>query len=128
MRNDILADALSAIKSAEFIGKPEVVVPASTIVREVLRVMQEKTYIGEYEYIDDGRGGTIKIKLLGKITRCGAIKPRHSVKMGQYVKWEKRFLPSRDFGALVISTPQGIMTHESAKKNNTGGALLAFVY
>lgn len=128
MRNDILADALSAIKNAEFMGKPRVVVPASNVVRDVLRVMQEKSYIGEYEYVDDGRGGAFKIDLLGKITACGAIKPRHSVKLGQYVKWEKRFLPSRDFGALVISTSKGVMGHASARESSVGGLLLAYVY
>lgn len=128
MRNDLLADVLSAIKNAEFVGKQEVIVPASNVVREVLRVMQEKSYIGDYEYLDNGRGGLFKVKLIGRITGCGAIKPRHSVKLGNYVKWEKRFLPSRNFGALVISTSKGIMNHEVARESNVGGLLLAYVY
>ena len=43
-------------------------------------------------------------------------------------KWEKIYLPSRDFGFLIMSTPKGIMTHLDAKENNTGGRLLAYIY
>ena len=128
MANDILADALSAIKNAEFLGKTEVMVPASSVVREVLRVMQEKNYIGEFELVSDPRGGRFRVKLLGRINKCGAIKPRYSVRLDQYLRWEKRFLPSKDYGALVISTSKGIMSHERARDSGIGGSLLAFVY
>ncbi len=128
MRNDLLSDTLSAIKNAEFLGKPEVTVSASKLTKEVLRVMQEKGYVGEFELIDDKRGGKLKIKLLGKINVCGSIKPRHSVQIEEYVKWEKRYLPAKDYGALVISTSRGVMSHDKASDAKIGGALLAYVY
>ena len=43
-------------------------------------------------------------------------------------EWEKRFLPSREVGILVVSTPKGTVSHKEAKKHNTGGRLLAFIY
>lgn len=128
MRNDPLSDTLSAIKNAEFLGKPEVTIPASKLIREVLRVMQEKGYIGEFELVDDNRGGKIRVKLLGKINVCGSVKPRHSVQVEEYTKWEKRYLPAKDYGALVISTSKGVMSHDKAADAKVGGALLAYVY
>ena len=43
-------------------------------------------------------------------------------------KWEKRFLPSRNLGVVILSTPQGVMDHNQAKEENVGGVLLAYVY
>jgi small subunit ribosomal protein S8 len=50
------------------------------------------------------------------------------LKTDEFEKWEKRFLPARGFGILLISTTKGIMTHEDAKKQHLGGKLLAYVY
>ena len=85
-------------------------------------------YIGEFEFIDDGRSGKFKIQLLGRINRCGAIRPRFPVKVDEIEQWEKKFLPSRDVGVLVVSTPSGILSHREAKEKRIGGRLLAFVY
>jgi small subunit ribosomal protein S8 len=90
--------------------------------------MQLNGYIGEFEFIDDGRSGKFKVQLLGRINKCGAIKPRFSVKVGEYEDWEKKFLPSRDVGIMVVSTAKGVIAHKEAAENNMGGRLLAFVY
>ncbi len=90
--------------------------------------MQSKGYIGEIEFIDDGRTGKFRVQLFGRINDCRAIKPRHAVKVKEMEKWEKRYLPAKDVGILILTTPQGIMTHEEAKKRHIGGRLLAYVY
>ncbi len=126
---DPLADALSTIKNAEIIGKPECTVrPASKLIGSVLKVMKDKGYIGEFEFVDDGKSGLFKIQLKGKINRCGVIRPRHAVKNTEFEKWEKRFLPARGFGAIILTTPDGVMTHNEARENGLGGQLLAYVY
>jgi small subunit ribosomal protein S8 len=128
MRHDILADALAAIKNAERVGKKECVVSASNLVKGVLKILQAKGYIGPFEFIDDGKSGKFKIELKGKIIDCNAIKPRFSVKLDEFEKFEKRFLPARDVGLLVVSTPKGIVDHKKAKELKTGGKLLAYCY
>jgi small subunit ribosomal protein S8 len=90
--------------------------------------MQLNGYIGEFEFIDDGRTGKFKIQLLGRINRCGAIKPRFPVKADEFERWERNFLPSQRIGILVVSTPQGVVSHKKANEQNIGGRLLAFVY
>ena len=127
--NDTLAMALSNILNAERVGKARcTVTPVSNITKAILSIMKEHLYIGEYNIIDDGKGGIIDITLIGGVNKCGAIKPRFAVKVSEYDKFEKRFLPSKDFGIIIVSTAKGIMTQTQAKEKNLGGKLLAFVY
>ena len=90
--------------------------------------MNEHSYLGIFELVEDGKGGIIKLNLLGNINKCGVIKPRFSTKKHNYEKWEKRYLPAKDFGVIIVSTPQGIMTHIEAKEKGIGGKLLAYCY
>ncbi len=129
MKRDIINDALIAVKNAEAVGKQEVVVsPTSKLLESILKIMQKNGYIGEFEYVDDHRGGKFLIKLNHKINKCGVIKPRFPVKKAEYESWEQRYLPAADFGMLIISTSSGLMTHRESKKQNLGGRLIAYVY
>jgi small subunit ribosomal protein S8 len=129
MLHDPLADALTNLKNYELTGKNDCMLkPASKLLKNILDQMHKLGYVGKIENIDDGKAGVYKVKLVGKINDCGVIKPRHSVKVEDFDQWEKRFLPARGFGALILSTPMGIMTPEEARKKNTGGVLLAYVY
>jgi len=128
MLQDPLADALAAIKNAERVGKKECVTRASKEIKAVLKVMQEKGYIGAFEFIDDGRSGKFKIELKGKIIDCNVVKPRYSVRLDEFEKYEKRFLPAKSFGSLILTTPKGIMDHDKARELRVGGKLLAFVF
>lgn len=128
MRHDTLADVMCTIKNAERIGKKECITPSSNLVKEVLRVMQKQKYIGVFEFIDDGKGGKFRIELKNRVNDCNVIKPRYSVKVDDFEKWEKRFLPAKGFGILILSTTKGVMTHEQAKKQHMGGKLLTYVF
>lgn len=129
LSNDPLADALNTIRTHEKVGKRDcTIVPASKQIKEVLLLLQRNNYIGDFEFVDDGKSGSFKVKLLGNINDTMTIKPRFSVKLGDWSKWEQRFIPSRDFGMLIVSTPSGLMTNAEAKKKSTGGKLVAYVY
>lgn len=128
MLHDPLADVLSTIKNAERVGKTECVTKSSKVIKAVLKTMQKRGYIGAFELVDDGRGGKFKIELKNKIIDCNVVKPRFSVKFEEFEKWEKRFLPAKGIGILIVSTPKGIIDHTKARELHTGGKLLAFVY
>jgi len=130
MLHDPLADVLACIKSYEKSGKNDCLVkPASKMIKETLQVMQKNGYIGSFEQIDDGKAGQFKIRLIGKINNCGVIKPRQPVKVSDIEGWEKKYLPAKNFGVILLSTStHGIMTHDEAREKRTGGVLLAFVY
>jgi small subunit ribosomal protein S8 len=126
---DTLTNGLITVINNEMRNKRECIIsPASKLLGRVLRIMQLNGYIGEFEFIDDGRSGKFKVQLLGRINKCGAIKPRFAVKVGEFENWEKKFLPSRDVGLMVISTSRGVIAHREAEEKNMGGRLLAFVY
>jgi len=126
---DALADVLSTIQNNEERRKNECIIkPASKLIGQVLRVMQEKGYVGTFEFIDDGRSGKFNVQLLGRINKCNVIKPHFSIKVTQLDKWEKRFLPGKGFGLLVLTTPKGILAHSEVRKRNIGGKLLAYIY
>lgn len=127
--NDPLANVLSHINNYEKTGKKELTTSSnSKIIRKILEIMQDEGYIGAYEEIKNGKGGMLKINLIGQINKCGVIKPRFKVKVTEYEKFEKTFLPAMDFGILIVSTSKGIMTQKKAKELNIGGTLLSYAY
>ncbi|OIO66312.1 30S ribosomal protein S8 [Candidatus Woesearchaeota archaeon CG1_02_57_44] len=126
--NDPLANALSKINNAEARSKPDVLLtPVSTIIQSCLTLMQEHGFItGTTE--EEGVGKKLRVKLNGRINKCGAIKPRFMTKASELEKHEQRYLPAKDFGILVLSTSSGMITHYEAKKKGIGGRLIAYCY
>lgn len=126
---DNLANVLSALNNAEKVGKSKVVVsPASKIVVTILKILKREKYIADFKVIRDSRGGAVVINLAKQINKVGVIKPRFSIAINNIEKFEKRYLPAKDFGRIIISTSKGIMTHLEAKEKRIGGVLLAYVY
>lgn len=127
--NDTLANAYSQMLNAEKYGKTTCKVkPVSQFLRQNLKILQEHHYIGSMKEIDTSRGKIIEVTLTGNINDCNVIKPRHAVTKEKYEKFEKRFLPAKDFGILLVSTSKGLMTHGEAKKHSLGGKLIAYCY
>lgn len=129
MQQDILSDALSSIKNARRAGKQEcIIAPTSNLIKDVLQVMQQKGYIGVFEEIEDGKGGKYKVEINNRLNDCNSVKPRFHVGKDDYTKYEKRYLPARQFGELIVTTPKGVMDHKQAREEGVGGSLLAYVY
>lgn len=127
--NDTIADALICIKNSDAAVKRDCVFhPASKLLGEILKAMQRNGYISGFEFVDDKRDGMYRVALQGKINECRAVKPRHAVAKNEFERFEKRYLPSRDIGILIVTTPKGVLTHKEAKEQGIGGRLLAFVY
>jgi len=128
-RLNTIADGMSTLKKAGDTGKTECIIePASKLLGAMLRIMQDAGYIAGFEFIEDGRGGQLKVHLTGKINKCGAITPRFSVQLDEMEYWEKQYLPGKNFGLLMISTSHGVMSHEQARREGIGGELLGYVY
>ena len=127
--NNILANLFTTLFNTEDRRKDScIVVPTSKLSVEVLNTLKKEGYIDEFEHVDDKRGGKFKIKLLAKISKCGAITPRFKVKKDEYGVWERQFLPSYDRGMLLVTTNQGVMSHKEAVDKNIGGFLIGYVY
>lgn len=126
--NDPLANVLSFINNQERLGRRDLLTKNnSKLIREVLKIMQDEQYIGSFEQQEDVFS-SLKINLLGKINKCGVITPRFKVKVGDYEKYEKKFLPALGMGMLLVSTNKGLMTNAKAKELNLGGTLICYLY
>ncbi len=129
MLQDTLNDALAVMRNAELAGKGKCILrPASRLVGRVLQVMKEADYVASFDLVDDGRGGMYLVTLKGNINNCGVIKPRFAVRRTDLEKWEARYLPAQDFGLLILTTTQGVISQSRAKEIGVGGKLIAFVY
>ncbi|MGC8669794.1 MAG: 30S ribosomal protein S8 [Candidatus Micrarchaeia archaeon] len=125
---DRLADAINKIKTNERIGRRECVLNNTKLVKAVIEVLKSHGYIEDYEEFVDGKFKFLKIKLANKINDIGVIKPRYAVTYELIQKYETMYIPSKDFGALIISTPDGVLTNKEAYSKHIGGRLLAYVY
>ena len=127
--NDPLAAALSAVDNAERVGHlTQAVEPASNEIGSVLEVFYDRGYVDGFQFVDDGKAGRFEVELKGAINHCGAVKPRYSAGADEFEKWEKRFLPARDYGSLVVTTSEGVMSHYEARDAGIGGQVIAYVY
>jgi len=128
-QQDPVMDALTKLRNAEVASKTEVVLmPASNFLGEILKIAKDNGYIADYKKNDNKGMISFTVNLNGKMNLCKAIKPRYAVRNNEFEKYEKRYLPARDLGLIVVSTPQGLMTHAQAKAKGLGGRLIAFMY
>ena len=126
MSQDIVSDALNQMMNSKKAGKSIVEIKRySKFLISVLALAKLKNYIKDYKISDDKK--TLKIEI-AKLNKCSAIKPRFTVSIEEIEKYEKRYLPAKNFGILMLSTSQGLMTNQTAKEKKIGGSLIAFMY
>jgi small subunit ribosomal protein S8 len=126
--NDPIADALSKINNSVKALKSQITLKKSKLLISLLGVLKENGYVGSYEIVDDGKQGKVNVNLLGRINKCGVIKPRYPVKIADIEKYEKKFIPAKGFGIIVLSTNKGLLTQGQAREQNVGGTLVAYCY
>ncbi|MCD4770804.1 30S ribosomal protein S8 [archaeon] len=125
MSQDIVADGLNEIMNAKRIEKRELVIKRySKVLLNLFEMMKTK---GHIDFEVDAEAKTVTVKIV-KLNECKAVKPRYFVGVGDIDKYLRRFLPSRNFGTLVISTNKGMLSHLDALKENIGGSVVAYFY
>lgn len=126
MSQDTVADALNMIKNAKMAKRESIeVMRMSNLLIEVLKIMKQKNAIKKYKI--NPKEKSVEITL-GEISECKAIKPRFTVQKDEIEKYERRYLPARGIGTIIISTNKGLMTHEEAQEEGIGGSLIAYFY
>ncbi|MGC9129764.1 MAG: 30S ribosomal protein S8 [Candidatus Micrarchaeia archaeon] len=125
---NVFDNAINAIKVNEMVGKDECIIPSTKLIKAVLDVLKANKYILDYEEFKDNKIPKLRVKLAKAINNIGVIKPRFPVRLEEFNKYETRYIPSKDFGILIVSTSKGVMTNKEAKEKHLGGRLLAYVY
>ncbi len=125
MSQDVVADGLNQIMNAKRIDKKIVSIKRySKVLLNLFEIMKEKGYIS----FEVSESGDVVIVNILKLNECRAVKPRYYVGVGDIDKYLRRFLSSRNFGTLIISTNKGMMDHKTAIKENMGGSVIAYFY
>jgi len=126
MAQDIIADALNMIKNAKRAGKENIKIKRiSNLLIGILKIMKQEAGIKRYKINSKEKSVDVTI---GDISESRAIKPRFKVNKDEIEKYRRRYLPSRNFGIMIISTNQGLMTNEEASEKKIGGFLIAYFY
>jgi ribosomal protein S8 len=125
MSQDIVADGLNQIMNAKRIGKRELTIKRySKVLLNLFELMKSKGHI-EYEVNEEEK--TVSVSII-KLNESRAVKPRYYAGVADIDKYLRRFLPSRNFGTLVVSTNKGLLDHKDSVKNNLGGSIVAYFY
>lgn len=128
---DPIADALTSIRNANRIKRERVDVRASHIIAEILKVLRREKFIFDYRLIEDKKQGVLRVYLAkaNEPTRK-IIKIMRVSKPGLRSYTKKDRIPTvlNGLGICILSTPQGVMTGEDAKKRGVGGELLCKVW
>ena len=128
--SDPIADMLTRIRNAVRINKEQVNIKASKICEGIAAVLKQEGYILDYDKIDDGNQGILRITLkydqdghpiINEITRES--KPGRRI----YCSVEKLPRVLAGMGIAIVSTSKGVMSDINCRQNNVGGEILCTV-
>jgi len=128
--SDPIADMLTRIRNSVRTRKAEVKIKASNTCEGIARVLKEEGYINDYDRIDDGKQGFLRVFLkysqeglpvIGEIKRAS--------KPGRRLYSTVRDLPDvlGGMGITIVSTSRGVMSDRNCRKENVGGELICTV-
>jgi len=128
--SDPIADFLTRLRNAGSALKPEVLVPYSKIKIEIARILKQEGYISAYELDTTGAHPQIKvtIKLANRSSAIAGLKRVSRPGLRRYVGAKEIPRVLGGMGVAILSTPRGILTGQEAKRQNTGGELVAYVW
>ena len=128
---DPIADMLTRIRNANNAKHDTVDVPASNMKKAIAQILLDEGYIKNFQLIDDGTQGVIRIALKYNAGKEKVISGLRRVsKPGLRVYAGADELPKvlRGLGIAIVSTSKGIMTDKKARAAHVGGEVLAFVW
>jgi len=128
--SDPIADMLTRIRNAMRINRDQVNIKASNICEGIAAVLKKEGYIEDFDRIDDGKQGILRVilkydqdgsSIINEITRTS--KPGRRV----YSSVDKLPRVLAGMGIAIVSTSKGIMSDKSCRETNVGGEILCTV-
>jgi small subunit ribosomal protein S8 len=128
---DPIADFLTRIRNANMVMHEKVEIPASKTKKALAEILKREGFVKDYEYIEDGKQGVIRIYLKYGSNKEKVITGLKRIsKPGLRVYCKKDEIPRvlGGLGIAIISTSQGIVTDKEARKNGLGGEVICYVW
>ena len=128
---DPIADMLTRIRNANNAKHDTVDVPASNMKKASAQILLEEGYIKNFQLIDDGTQGVIRITLkynAGKEKVLSGLRRVSKPGLRVYAGADELPRVLRGLGTAIVSTSKGVMTDKKAREAHVGGEVLAFVW
>jgi small subunit ribosomal protein S8 len=128
---DPIADMLTRIRNANNAKHDTVDVPASNMKKSIAQILLDEGYIKNFQLIDDGTQGVIRIALkynAGKEQVISGLKRVSKPGLRVYAGADELPKVLRGLGIAIVSTSKGVMTDKKAREAHVGGEVLAFVW
>ncbi|WP_125767960.1 30S ribosomal protein S8 [Lapidilactobacillus wuchangensis] len=128
---DPIADYLTRIRNANMVRHESLEVPASKIKKDISEILKREGFIRDFEVIEDGKQGIIRISLKYGQNRQRVISGLKRISkpgLRSYVKADDVPKVLNGLGIAIISTSEGVITDKEARAKNVGGEVLAYVW
>ena len=128
--SDPIADMLTRIRNAARINKNEVTIKASNICEGIASVLKKEGYIEDFDRIDDGKQGILRVILkYDQDGRSIINEIKRISKPGCRIYSAVDELPHvlAGMGIAIVSTSSGVMSDRSCRQANVGGEILCTV-
>ena len=128
---DPIADGLTRIRNANRVKKERLDMPASALMTQILKILKQEKFIYDYRLIEDKKQGVLRVYLKKASEPIRQIKRIMRVsRPGLRIYTKKENIPTvlDGLGVCVLSTPQGVLSGEEAKRRNVGGEVLLKVW
>lgn len=131
MMTDPISDMLTRIRNASMVKKSVVEVPLSKVKYAIAKILEHEGFVSSVEQYQDGARPMMRIGLKYDGSSNPVISSiRRVSKPGRRVYAKSSELPTvrNGFGFALVSTPNGIMTSNEAKKRRLGGEVICEVF
>ena len=127
--NDPISDMLTRIRNANLALLPTVDVPHSKMKESIANILKTEGYIAEFS-VEQKFPKTMKLKLKyqGKKSVIEGLRRISTPGLRRYVAATEIPRVRGGLGVAVVSTSQGLMSDNQARKNKIGGELLCYVW
>ena len=128
--SDPISDLLARVRNAVTAKLPKVDIPSSSMKMEIVKILKDEGFIKNFKLVEDNKQNVIRVYLkytednkpvIDKLERIS--KPSRRI----YVGVEDLKPINNNLGITILSTPKGVISNKTAKKENVGGELLCLI-
>jgi small subunit ribosomal protein S8 len=131
MISDPIADMLTRVHNGLMARQKQVVMPGSKVKLAMARILKEEGFIRDFEMTKDAPQPQLRIVLKYDRDRKSVVTGLKRIsRPGRRVYVKRVDIPwvLSGLGVAILSTPQGIMTGQKARRQGLGGEVLCYIW